>query len=187
MAQSVYFDTSIFIEMGTKRSKYRKALDTLLKDLKEQKVRIYTSILTVQEFSVAAHRKGAVTRDTMSDIRGIARIYSITNNIALTAAKREAEIKDLIDEEEAKRDISKPLTKEQELERMCENRRRKWDAFHIATAQVLGCSVLYSTDGRLQKRPTQLGIKNLDIVPPPPGTKTIKGPLFGSLPSQGKP
>lgn len=164
--------------MGTRRSKYAPLIRTLLKDLQDHKARIYTSAITVQELSVASHRRGAVARDTVGDVRSIARVYTVTKEVAITAAKREAEIKDITESEERKRSTHKPLTREQEIERVCENRRRKWDCFHIATAQVLGCTQMYSTDDKLQRRQKQLGLKNIEIIPPPPSLKSIKGPLF---------
>ena len=81
-------------------------------------------------------------------------MYTVTKDIALTAAKFEAQLKNITTQDLAKRDPKKPETEEQKLERICENRRRKWDCFHLATAQVLGCQVLYSTDNNLQKRAT---------------------------------
>ena len=132
----------------------------------------------MQEVSVAAHRKGAIPRDTIADVKGIARIYTITKEIAMAAAKREAELKDISDEHESKRSPNKPLSKQEEINRVCENRRRKWDCFHIATAQVLECSTMYCTDGNLQKRPKQMGIKNLDIIEPPEALRKITGPLY---------
>lgn len=178
MPKPVYFETSVFIEMFALRSKYRSQLRLLLTDLQERKVRIYTSIITVQEVSVAAYRQGAVAKDTWGDIRKFARVCSITKEIALTAAKLEAELKDSAEEIEKKRDITKTLTEDQKLEQKCENRRRKWDCFHIATAQVMGCTTMYSTDRKMQNRPTHLGIRDLEIVPPPEALKKIKGPLF---------
>ena len=181
MAETVYFDTSVFIEMGAKKSKHAANIRILLKELQEKKARIYTSIMTVQELSVASHRRGAATRDTVGDIRSIARVYTMTKEVALTAAKREAELKDITADEESKRDRRKPLTKEQEIERICENRRRKWDCIHIATAQLLECSAMYCTDEKMQKRQKQLGLKNLDIVPPPEPIRKIKGPLLEGI------
>jgi predicted nucleic acid-binding protein len=178
MNMAVYFDTSIFLEMGKRISKYKKELKLLLQDLGERKIRIYTSALTVQEVSVAAHRKGAIPRDTIADVKSIARIYTLTKEVALTAAKREAELKDIAEEEESKRDPSKPLTEQQKIDRICENRRRKWDCFHIATAQKLGCDTLYSTDGGMIKRKKQMNLKDLDIIPPPEGLRTVRGPLL---------
>lgn len=137
MPTPVYFDTSVVIEMLAPRSTLKTRLRALLADLQERNVRIYTSIITIQELSVATHRQGAIARDTWGDVRKIARVCSITKEIALTAAKREAELKDIVEENEKKKDPDKPLTDSEKLDRACENRRRKWDCFHIATAQVM--------------------------------------------------
>jgi len=180
--RKVYFDTSIFIEMGARKSKHAKNIKTLLTDLKADKARIYTSILTVQELSVAAYRKGSTGRDTYGDINRMARIYGMTKDVVLTAAKREAELKDLAAENESKRDPKKLETEDEKLERICENRRRKWDCFHLATAQLLGCPDMYSTDENLKKRPIQMGIKNLKVVgPEPPKRRVPGGPLTDSV------
>jgi predicted nucleic acid-binding protein len=168
VARTVYFDTTIFIQMGARRSKHAKNIRLLVKELKAEKARIYTSILTVQELSVATHRKGAVSRDVYGDIGKMARIYGLTKEVALTAAKREAELKDLAGFDEEKRK-KKNESEEEKLERICENRRRKWDCFHIATAQILNCGTVYSTDGDLKKRPKQLDLKHIKIVDPEPG------------------
>jgi predicted nucleic acid-binding protein len=127
-----------------------------------------SSTLTVQELSVATHRKGVVSRDVYGDIGKMARIYGLTKEVALTAAKREAELKDLAGFDEEKRK-KKNESEEEKLERICENRRRKWDCFHIATAQILNCGTVYSTDGDLKKRPKQLDLKHIKIVDPEPG------------------
>jgi predicted nucleic acid-binding protein len=57
MVRTVYFDTSVFIELANKKSPIAKELKGLLKELIEKKVRIYTSIITVQEMSVALYRR----------------------------------------------------------------------------------------------------------------------------------
>jgi predicted nucleic acid-binding protein len=149
--------------------------------LSEEKVRLYTSIITIQELAVATHRMGAVVRDTYADVNTIARIYTVTKEIAMTAAKREAELKDLAEREGGKRSRKKPETEEEKLDRICENRRRKWDCFHLATAQQIGCAELYTTDNKLQKRPEQLGIKSLKALTPDTPIKTITGPLLENV------
>jgi predicted nucleic acid-binding protein len=181
VARTAYLDTSIFVEMGTKGSKHKKRIRELLEELSEEKVRIYTSILTVQELAVATYRAGTPAKDTYGDISSIARIYTLTKEIALTAAKREAELKDIADKEAAKRSKDKPETEDQKLERICENRRRKWDCLHIATAQLVGCAELYTTDKDLQKRPTQLGLRSLKALSPDAPVKTIRGPLLDNI------
>jgi predicted nucleic acid-binding protein len=149
----VYFDTSVFLEIGAKNSKHAKNIRTLLKELGAGKVRIYTSIITIQEVSVLSYRRGKLARDDYGKVNEFARIVGISKDIALTAAKREAEIKD-----DAKSDVE-------------DNRRRKWDCFHIATAQQHNCSVLYTTDKKLLNRQKQLGIVDVKFsVPMPIGT-----------------
>lgn len=177
MAHIVYFDTSIFIEMGAKKSKHRRQIRGLLKELADDRAKIYTSIITVQEVAVASYRVSTSAKDTYGDISAIAKVYGISKDVALTSAKREAELKDLAAREDAKRDKTKPETADQKLDRICENRRRKWDCFHIATAQTIGCSEMYSTDQKLQKRPEQLGIKGLKIINPGTSLRGVSGPL----------
>ena len=159
MAQPIYFDTSVFLEIGAKRSKHAKNIRGLLKELKAEKARIYTSILTVQEVSVLSYRRGQLARDDYGKISEFARIMGVTKDIALTAAKREAEIKD-----DAK------AIRGNDIE---DNRRRKWDCFHIATAQHLGCPVLYTTDEKLMKRQSQLGLNDIRILPPRPTNASL--------------
>jgi predicted nucleic acid-binding protein len=178
VARTAYLDTSIFVEMGAKKSKYKKCIRDLLRELNENKIRIYTSIITVQEMAVATYRAGAIAKDVYGDIYSIARIYNVTKEIALTAAKSEAALKDMAERELGKRDSNKPETDEQRLERICENRRRKWDCFHIATAHTIGCTELYSTDNDFKKRLDQLGIKGLRVLDPCDSSRTIRGPLF---------
>lgn len=177
MTRTAYLDTTIFVEIATKRSKNRAQIQKLLEELKKDKVRIYTSMITVQELAVATFRAGTVAKDIYGDINELARVYGITKEVALTAAKNEAALKELSEKELKGRDAKKPETEEQRLERLCENRRRKWDCFHIATAQQIGCAEFYSTDLKLQKRPDQLGIKNFKIVGPDSSPRTIRGPL----------
>lgn len=181
MARTAYLDTSIFLEMGTKGSKHKKRIRELLDELSKEKVRLYTSILTVEELAVATYRSGTLARDTYGDVSTIARVYTLTKEVALTAAKREAELKDTTDKHRAKKSAKKPETEDEKLDRICENRRRKWDCFHIATAQQIGCAELYTTDADLQKRPKQLGIRSLKALTPDTPVKTIRGPMFDNV------
>ena len=174
----VYFDTSIFIEIAAKKSKYKRHIKTLLKELGEERARIYTSIITVEEVSVAAYRPGEIARDTYGDVKAVgAKVRGIDKDIALTCAKNEASLKYMADQEDAKRDKSKPEPLDRQIERACENRRRRWDCFHVATAQVLHCTELYTTDDKLLKRPAQLGIKSLRAVLPGTSLKRVSRPL----------
>ncbi|SRR6266852_4597064 len=111
------------------------AIKELLKELRRDKVRIYTSIVTIQEVSVQSFRKGTVAVDNYTKVNKLARIHGITKEIALTAAKLEAQVLD----------ATKPKDRE-------ENRQRKWDCFHLATAMELGCRAFYSLDEKQLKR-----------------------------------
>jgi predicted nucleic acid-binding protein len=79
--KTAYLDTTIFVEMATKRSKYRSQIRNLLEELKKDRVRIYTSMITVQELAVATYRAGAPARDVFSDINAFARVYNITRTL----------------------------------------------------------------------------------------------------------
>lgn len=183
MARTAYLDTSIFLDMAGKNPKAKKRIRELLEELQDERVRLYTSIITVQEVSVAAFRLGAVPRDTYADINSFARIYTVTKEIALAAAKREAELKDLAESHERKGRAKRRESEEETLDRICENRRRKWDCFHIATAQLLDCSELYTTDVNLLKRPQQLGLKTLKALTPETPIKGIRGVLVDQVDS----
>lgn len=173
----VYFDTSIFIELSTKRSRYKTRIRALLKELGEERAKIYTSIITVQEVSVASYKPGLIARDTYGDIMATgAKVRGIDKNVALTCAKNEAALKDLAEASAPK--TTKPETFDQKLDRACENRRRKWDCFHVATAQVCHCTEFYTTDDKLLKRPTQLGIRSLRALLPGTSVRKVpSGPL----------
>jgi hypothetical protein len=116
-------------ECEKKALNIRKQIRELLHELSEDKVRLYTSILTVQELAVAAYRTGMAAKDTYGDISSVARVYTLTKDVALTAAKHEAELKDLAEKQTAKRSRKKPETEDEKRERICENRRRKWGLF----------------------------------------------------------
>ena len=57
-----YFDTSVFLAIFNKEST-APDIRNLLQELKRDRIRIVTSILTVQEVSVLAYRRGTVVSD----------------------------------------------------------------------------------------------------------------------------
>jgi predicted nucleic acid-binding protein len=150
--RSAYFDTSVFLAIFNKEPTGPQ-IRSLLRELKRDKVRIYTSIIRVQEVSVLSFRKGRVADDNYIKLGKLARIESITKEIALTAAKIEAQLIDAL-----------PVRDQDE------NRRRKWDCFHIATAMHLGCGTLYAEDPKLIKRKEQLSIQGIEFCQPRPRT-----------------
>ncbi len=166
---SAYFDSSVFLAIFNKEPT-GTAIKALLKELKRDKVRIYTSIITIQEVSVLSFRRGTLVTDHYAKVDKLARIEGITKEIALTAAKLEAQIKDLGQASD---------TKEQQEE----NRRRKWDCFHLATALSLQCKTFYALDPKLLKRREQLSITSMEFCRPEPKKPSLDFPDTGSLPN----
>ena len=78
-----------------------------------------------------------------------------TKETALTAAKFEAQLIDII----------RPRD---DREKAAENRRRRWDCFHIATAVELGCEALYAGDKKMLTRKKHLKLGSLKFLPPKP-------------------
>ncbi len=148
--EPAYFDTSVFLAIFNGEPTAR-GIRGLLRELKRDKVRIYTSIITVQEVSVLSFRAGRPFDDNHSKVGKLARIYTITREVALTAAKLEAQV------------IDQTPVRDQ-----LDNKRRKWDCFHIATAMFLECRELFSVDDGMLKRKDQLGIKGVSFLPPVP-------------------
>ena len=146
----VYFDSSVFLSILNGDSSAKQVKD-LLTDLQKAKARIYTSIVTVQEVSVNTYKKGTVTRDNHGAVKKLARIMGVTRDIALTAAKIEAHVLDSYKDANAKSE---------------DNKRRKWDCFHIATAQHLRCTCLYSFDAGMLARRGQLRITGMEFSEP---------------------
>jgi len=155
---TVYFDSSVFLSILNGDSDANKVRD-LLAELQEEKIRIYTSIITVQEVSVDAFKDGTVAKDNHAQVKRLARIEGITRDVAITAAKLEAQIVD---------GYKDPT------EKKADNKRRKWDCFHIATAQCLECAWLYSFDVGMLNRESRLKIKKLRFSKPAP----LKTDLF---------
>ena len=158
---SVYFDTSVFLAI-LNREPTAPRIRGLLSELKSQRTRIVTSILTVQEVSVLAYRRGTVATDDHVTVGKLARIETITREVALTAAKFEATVKDAIG-------ASGPD----------DNRRRKWDCFHLATAVMAGCQTFYALDDKFSTRKAQLGL-GLDVRDP-----IAVSPRFAEIPWTG--
>jgi predicted nucleic acid-binding protein len=158
-----YFDTSVFLAILNGEPS-AVAIRALLRELKRERAKIYTSIITVQEISVQAFRSGGRADALCAEISKLARIQNITREIALTAARLEA---DLI-----KKMKPGDLSDEQ---RIGQNRRRKWDCFHIATALELNCRYLYALDEKMLNRRTHLDLPFLEFLPPLPR----RGELFG--------
>lgn len=152
----VYFDTSVFLAVLARQPQAAQVRD-LLAELRADKIRIYTSILSVQEVSVSSFTHGGVFGDYHSKMARLARVKGVTREIALTAAKFEAEVIG----------AAKKGAPRQEHERIADNRRRKFDCFHIATAVALGCVKFYAFDEKFASRCQMLGV-SLQVLEPTP-------------------
>jgi|SRR5579862_3570308 len=151
---SVYFESSVFLAIFN-GEKSAESVRLLLSELRRSRVQIYTSMVTVQEVSVLSYRRGTVAADNYSKVSKLARIQGMTKDIALTAAKLEAHILDTV----------KPKERDAQMEN---NRRRKWDCFHIATAMDLHCQTLYSLDNGMLARKDHLTITSMEFCQPTP-------------------
>lgn len=150
--ESAYFDTSVFLAIfnGEPRG---KEIKELLRELKKDKVKIQTSIITIQEVSVLSYRRGTVAADNHAKVEKLARIQGVSRDVALTAAKLEAHMKD---------------TAANDGEQKDENKRRKWDCFHVASALDLKCITLYTCDPNMLKLRDRLGITVMEFAEPKP-------------------
>jgi predicted nucleic acid-binding protein len=168
---SAYFDSSVFLAIFNGEPS-GPAIKQLLAELRRDKNKVCTSIITVQEVSVLSFVAGAgrEATDNHAKVERLARIHGITRDIALRAAELEANMLDRI----------RRLTKEQ---RKALSQRRKWDCFHIATAIEMRCRWIYSLDpGMLKCRELTDPKHSLSFLEPKPS----KGQLdFGkSIPIQ---
>ncbi len=135
-----------------------------MREQKRQKVRIITSIITIQEVSVLSFRLGTIAADNYARVSKLARIEGLSKDISLTAAKLEAQVIDRM----------KPRPK---VEKESDNKRRKWGCFHIATGLCLHCQVLYSLDKEMLARKEQLQIRDMDFRRPSPMEPSLFTPV----------
>ncbi|HLH08943.1 MAG TPA: type II toxin-antitoxin system VapC family toxin [Terriglobales bacterium] len=144
----VYFDSTVFVSIFKPEKDRAAHVRDLLKELKKDRIRIHTSIIAVEECSVTSFKRGQMARDYHAKINELAEIHTVDRDIAINAAKTEAEIL-----------IKVPAAEQNKPS-------RKWDCFHIATARCLECSVLYSWDAGMLKRKQQIGITGIEFSEP---------------------
>jgi hypothetical protein len=119
-----------------------------------------------------------MTTDNYSKIHKFAHVEGITPEIALTTAKFEAFLLDsaatLDDGQKAK-----------------ENKRRRWDIFHVATALSLKCSVFYCSDDDFRNMQKRLGVTSMNFLEPRPENLPLdlrdtvpEAPLLSTVPEK---
>jgi predicted nucleic acid-binding protein len=169
-----YFDSSVFLAIfnGDPSGSQIKAL---LREMRRDKSRIHTSIVTIQEVSVLSclalgQQLSTASQKVTSDenygkVHRLARIHGITKDIALLAAKLEALM--ILRKER--------MTGE---ERRSLSPRRKWDCFHIATALEMNCKCIYTLDaGMMRCKELITPAYALSFLEPGPA----KGELFSGV------
>lgn len=157
---SVYFDSAVFLAIFNGESN-GPDIRALLKELKKDKVKIQTSIITIQEVSVLGFCHGNVPTDNHSKVERLARIQGLTRETALNAARLEARMKDTATGNTEQRAI--------------ESKRRKWDCFHIATAIELKCGTLYTCDPQMLALKERLAISDISFSHPRPRNLGLPG------------
>ena len=90
---TVYFDSSVFLSILNGDSSALQ-IRSLLADLQKERIKICTSIITIQEVSVGCYRHGSTTTDNHGYVKKLARIEGVTRDVALMAAKIEAQMID---------------------------------------------------------------------------------------------
>ena len=164
---SAYFESSVYIAIFNGEDEARE-VQALVREIRKEHAKICTSILTVQEVSVVCYRSGGTQVDNYSKVERMTdRIYGVNREIVLIAAQLEAQILDRA------RSAAREKSERQE-----ENKRRKMDCFHIATALHLDCHRLYSFDPHFESYGKLPMVRSLSIFRPrPKGTE-----LFGNQP-----
>jgi len=162
-----YFDSSVFLAIFNGDPTWGPQIKSLLREMRQEKDRVHTSIVTVQEVSVLSYvALGAKQLARASDkvtgdenyvkVDRIARIHGITRDVALLAAKLEAMM----------RLRMQTMTKEQKA---ALSPRRKWDCFHIATALEMNCRCVYTLDhGMIKCKELIAPAYSLDFTEPRP-------------------
>ena len=156
--ESVYFDSVVFLAIFNGEPDGPN-IKTLLRELKRDKIKIQTSIITIQEVSVLGFRRGNTSTDNHSKVERLARIQTINRETAMSAAKFEALMIDTASQDAA--------------ERAKESKRRKWDCFHIATAIELRCTTLFTSDPFMLALRDRLGITTMQFSRPVPRSREL--------------
>ncbi len=116
MAETAYFDSSLWVAILAEETTVDD-VTTLIQEIKRDRGRILTSILTLTEISVRAYSQDPQkVTEGMTLVSAAAAICNLTQEVALLTAKIEAQFMTSVWSAEGA------------------NLRRRWDALHLATA-----------------------------------------------------
>lgn len=155
LVPSVDLDSSVFLAIlkADPSEQYAGSIQGLFAELSQSRTIVQTSILTIQECSVSFALNHSDPRKALDLIDSIARVQSITEEIALASASLEARMRSHATD----RGASIPE----------DNRRRKWDCFHLATALEFKCHTLYAIDSHLSRIVANLSLPIKASLPKP--------------------
>jgi predicted nucleic acid-binding protein len=131
MPQTAYFDSALWIAVLVGEPTAGD-VGTLIGEIKKENGRILTSIMTLTEITVRAHRDSpARVADAVQLVTSVAAICNVSLEVALMTAQIEARFMTSVwaDTEGS--------------------RRRRWDALHLPTAAAYKADVVYTFDRRL--------------------------------------
>lgn len=155
MPTAAYFDTSLWIAVLADEPPAGDVL-TLIEEIKHDRGRIVTSILTLTEISVRAYQKApARVAAGVQLVSAVSAICAVSQDVALLTAKIEATFMASV------------------WQGTLGNRKRRWDALHLATAATYAATVFYTFDNGL------LGadFSALPAIPPVRRPQPLQGSL----------
>ena len=143
----VYYDTSFIIGLLDNVGDRRQHAREVIRYERSLQAKAYTSIITINEYAVKYYDKfsGKEYRDKLlaeaiSNIRDIAEVYSINDEVALESAR-------LMSVWGKQRQSSNPP--------LPRDRKFRWDAFHLATANILKAERIYAFDKPWNEFPSE--------------------------------
>jgi len=135
---TIYLDTSFFIGLLENVSNRQQDAKEVIRYETNLPSNLYTSLLTINEFTVKTYDKfrnhpdcDQKIEEVIKSIRNIARIYAINDEVVKESAR-------LMSVWGEFRSLAAPA--------LPRDRKFRWDSLHIATAQVLRADRVYSFD-----------------------------------------
>jgi len=133
----IYFDTSVFIGLIDNVQGRQPTAQGIVRYESEQGSQVHTSIMTVNEFITrtfdvyhADPQCADIVKTVVRSIRDIAIIHAFNDDVATEAAR-------LLSVWGRHRKLNPQIPRDKKF---------RWDAIHLATANILGCERVYAWD-----------------------------------------